>query len=78
MAELLIKYTNPKVKEALIDFSKYLDFTIEKPRVKKVIKRTKQKDDTVLEQIEKGLREALLIRKGKMKGMTVKELLNEK
>jgi hypothetical protein len=78
MAELLIKYTNPKVKEALTDFSKYLDFTIEKPKVKKVLKRTKQKDDTILEQIEKGLREALLIRKGKMKGMTVKELLSEK
>jgi hypothetical protein len=78
MAELLIKYTNPKVKEALTDFSKYLDFTIENPRIKKAIKRVKQKDDTVIEQIEKGLREALLIRKGKMKGMTVKELLNEK
>jgi hypothetical protein len=78
MPELLIKYTNPKVKEALTDFSKYLDFTIEKPVAKKVIKRSKPKDDTVLEQIEKGLREALLIRKGKMKGMTVKQLLNEK
>ena len=78
MAELLIKYTNPKVKEALTDFSKYLDFTIEKIEEKKTRKRVTKKEDTVLEQIEKGLRQALLIRKGKMKGMTVKELLDEK
>ena len=78
MPELLIKYTNPKTKVALTGISKYLDFTIEKPSVKKVIKRTKPKEDTVIEQIEKGLREALLIRKGKLKGLTVKELLDGK
>jgi hypothetical protein len=38
-------------------------------------KRDKKKADTVLQQIEKGLREALLIRKGKIKGISVKELL---
>jgi hypothetical protein len=42
---------------------------------KGVKKNIKTKEDTVIEQIEKGLREALLIRKGKMKGITIKELL---
>jgi hypothetical protein len=78
MAELLIKYTNPKVKEALTDFSKYLDFTIEKPRIKKAIKRVKQKDDTLLEQIKKGLADVKKIRNGEVKAKTIKEMLNEK
>ena len=78
MAELLIKYTNPKVKEALIDFSKYLDFTIEKPVAKKIMKRTKQKDDTLLEQIRKGLSDVKKIRNGEVKAKTIKEMLNEK
>ena len=51
MPEIRIKYKNPKVKEALIDFSKYLDFIIvgetPKTKAKKVL----------LSQITKGLTE---------------------
>ena len=78
MPELLIKYTNPKVKEALTDFSKYLDFTIEKPTEKKAGKRMKAKDDTLLQQIKKGLADVKKIRSGEVKAKTIKEMLNEK
>ena len=78
MAELLIKYTNPKVKEALTDFSKYLDFTIEKPKTKKALKRVKENDDTLLQQIKKGLADVKKIRNGEVKAKTIKEMLNEK
>ena len=78
MPELLIKYTNPKVKEALTDFSKYLDFTIEKPVAKKITKRVKQKDDTLIEQIKKGLLDVKKIRSGELKAKTIKEMLHEK
>ena len=72
MPEIRIKYKNPKVKEALIDFSKYLDFIIvsetPKTKAKKVL----------LSQITKGLTEVKNIRQGKQKGISIKDMLHEK
>ena len=64
-------------KEALIDFSKYFDFSIvEKKEIKKT-KVSSKKEPTLLEQIEIGLREVKLIREGKLKAVTMEELFNE-
>ena len=76
MPELLIKYKNKRAKEALIDFSKYFDFSIVQNEVKKKVKV--KKEDTVLEQIEKGLKEVKLMREGKIKFKTLEEFLSEK
>ena len=72
MPELRIQYKNPKVKEALIDFSKYLDFIVvgEFPKTK-----TKK---TLLSQIEKGLTDVKKIKAGKEKGVSIQAMLNEK
>lgn len=40
-------------------------------------KRAKKKGDTVLEQIEKGLRDVKLMKQGKKRGMTIQEMLAE-
>lgn len=40
-------------------------------------KRAKKKGDTVLQQIEKGLKDVKLMRQGKKRGITVKEMLAE-
>jgi hypothetical protein len=40
-------------------------------------KRAKKKGDTVLQQIEKGLRDVKLIKEGKKRGITVQEMLAE-
>jgi hypothetical protein len=40
-------------------------------------KRAKKKGDTVLQQIEKGLRDAKLMRQSKKRGITVQEMLAE-
>lgn len=72
MPELRIQYKNPKVKEALIDFSKYLDFIIvgeaPKTKAKKIL----------LNQIEKGLMDVKKIKTGKEKGISIQAMLNEK
>ena len=78
MPELVIKYKNPKVKEALIDFSKYLDFSIVQPSSKKAAKKIKKTDDNLYEQIEKSLADVKKINKNSLKGITIKEMLNEK
>ena len=76
MPELLIKYKNKRAKEALIDFSKYFDFSIVQQEVKK--KAKPKKEDTVLEQIEKGLKEVKLMQEGKIKFKTLEQFLSEK
>ncbi len=38
MPEVIIKYKNAKVLEALKDFAKYLDFVVELPKAKKKAK----------------------------------------
>ena len=40
MPEVIIKYKNAKVLEALKDFAKYLDFVVELPKAKKKAKTT--------------------------------------
>ena len=75
MPELLIKYKNKRAKEALIDFSKYFDFSIVQKEVKKKV--SVKKEDTVLEQIEKGLKEVKLMQEGKIKFKTLEEFLSE-
>ncbi|MEI9957858.1 MAG: hypothetical protein WDM90_16510 [Ferruginibacter sp.] len=55
MPELRISYKNPKVKEALTDFSKYLDFKIISNSKKKVVTVKSKKENLLIEQIEKGL-----------------------
>ena len=55
MPALVIKYKNPKVSEALMDFSKQLDFSIVQPFSKKAAKKIKKTDDNRSEQIEKSL-----------------------
>lgn len=78
MPELIIKYKNPKVREALIDISKYLDYSIvpEQTKRKKTVKPNKE--DVLLQQIEIGLRDVKNIKTGTVKGITVKAMLNEK
>ena len=78
MPELLIKYKNPKVKEALMDFSKYLDFSIVQPSSKKAAKKIKKTDDNLYLQIEKSLAEVKKIKAKSLKGITIKEMLNKK
>jgi hypothetical protein len=72
MPELIIKYKSAKVKEALIDFSKYLDFIIvgepPKSKAKKVL----------LGQISRGLKDVKNINQGKQKGISIQDMLNEK
>lgn len=70
MPELTIKYKNAKVKEALTDFSKYLDFEIvaEKPKRK----------SSLYKQIENGLKDVKKITTKQSKGLSIKEMLNEK
>ena len=72
MPEIRIKYKNPKVKEALIDFSKHLDFIIvsEMPKTK-----TKK---ILLNQITQGLNDVKNIKLGKQKGISIQDMLNEK
>ena len=76
MPELIIKYKHPKVKQALTDFSKYLNFTIVS-KTEKADKRKKEKT-ALIEQIEKGLMDVKKIREGKIKGVSVKEMLDGK
>ena len=73
MPEICIKYKNPKAKEAVINFSKYLDFVI-------VGKTPKTKAKKVLvSQITKGLMtEVKNIRQGKQKGISIQDMLHEK
>ncbi len=78
MPELIIKYKNPRVKEALIDISKYLDYSIVPSQEKKKIRAKLTKEDILLKQIENGLLDVKKIKKGTVKGMTVKEMLNDK
>lgn len=75
MPELVIKYKNPKVKAALTDFSKYLDFTIHSSPSKK---KAAQKKVKLITQIEQGLTDVVKIKQGKIKGISIKEMLNEK
>ncbi len=76
MPELLIKYKTPKVKEALTDFSKYLDFKIiPAPNSKK---EKKAKGTPLIVQIEKGLIDVKKIKDGKQKRTSIKEMLDEK
>lgn len=78
MPELLIKYKNPKVKQALKDFSKYLDFSIEQVPLKKSSLSRKKPGDSIFKQIEKGLHEVKKIKKQTLKGISINEMLNEK
>ena len=75
MPELVIKYKNPRVKAALTDFSKYLDFTIQAAPSKK---SPAKKNVKLITQIEKGLTDVVKIKQGKLKGLSIKEMLDEK
>ena len=72
MPELVIKYKSAKVKEALIDFSKYLDFIIVGEPTKNKVK------NVLLDQISKGLNDVKNINQGKQKGISIQDMLNEK
>lgn len=79
MPELRISYKNPKVKKALTDISKYFDFKIiEIDKNETGIANLKKKKVHLIKQIEKGLSDVKKIKQGNLKGLSVKEMLNEK
>ena len=42
MPEITIKYKNPETLNALMDFAKYFDFVIKKPKSKKAVQTVNQ------------------------------------
>ena len=78
MPELIIKYKNPKVREALIDISKYLDYSIVPVQTKKKPMVKPTKGNALLQQIQSGLQDVKNIKTGITKGISVKQMLNDK
>jgi len=61
-----------------MDFSKYLDFSIVSSSNKKTSQNKKKGDTDLFTQIEKGLKDVKKINNKVAKGITVKEMLDEK
>ncbi|MBC7588237.1 MAG: hypothetical protein H7178_07735 [Chitinophagaceae bacterium] len=76
MPEVIVRYKNKKSLQALEDMSKYLEFTILPSSSKKAASKASKKMP-LLKQIEQGLKEVKLIREGKLKPVTLEELLND-
>jgi hypothetical protein len=77
MPEVLIKYKHKKSLAVLEDLSKHLDFKVIKLEKGKKVDDDDDLSTPLMKQIEEGLKEVKLVMEGKLKPVSLEELLNE-
>lgn len=76
MGKILLEVQDESKMDALVELLKHLDLVVAAEKVSEDDYPEKTKDE-ILEGIRQGLKEVKLIEQGKMKGIPIKELLDE-